>query len=250
MNNDKRWSLEGKVAVITGGTRGIGEGLVKEFSGLGAKVIAVAREIPGAGAETENVTYFRSDVSSVEGRRDIASYIHNEVGKLDILVNNVGTNIRKKTVDYSDDELDFLLNTNMISAFKLSQTLYTLLKEGDGGSVINISSVAGLTHIRTGSVYGMTKAAMNQLTKNLAGEWAGDNIRVNAIAPWYINTPLAVQVLKDEAYRNEVLARTPMGRIGEVNEVSSLAAFLCMPAASYITGQVISVDGGFTIFGF
>ncbi|MDZ7738650.1 MAG: SDR family oxidoreductase [Bacteroidales bacterium] len=172
------------------------------------------------------------------------------IGSLDILVNNVGTNIRKKTAEYSDEELDHLLRTNMISAFSLSRDLYPLLRASGSASIVNISSVAGMTHVRTGSIYGMTKAAMNQLTRNLAGEWAADGIRVNAVAPWYINTALAKQVLKDDDYRNDVLSRTPMGRVGEIEEVASLVAYLCMPAASYITGQVIAVDGGFTIKGF
>ncbi|NQU80984.1 MAG: SDR family oxidoreductase, partial [Bacteroidetes bacterium] len=120
----------------------------------------------------------------------------------------------------------------------------------DQGNIINIASIAGQVHIRTGSIYGMTKAALIQLTRNLAGEWAEYNIRVNAIAPWYIRTPRAEAVLKDKKYYDEVISRTPMKRIGEPDEVASLTAFLCMPAAGYITGQCISVDGGFTINGF
>ena len=104
--------------------------------------------------------------------------------------------------------------------------------------------------MRTGSPYGMTKAALVQLAKNLAVEWAEDGIRVNTVAPWYINTPLARQVLKDPAYRDEVLARTPAGRIGEPEDIASVVAFLCMPGAAYVTGQCIAVDGGFTALGF
>ena len=110
--------------------------------------------------------------------------------------------------------------------------------------------MAGITHVRTGPPYAMTKAAINQLTKNLAVEWGMEGIRVNAITPWYIRTPLAEQVLKDKKYLQEVLNHTPMGRIGETEEVANLAAFLAMPASSYITGQIISVDGGFSVLGF
>jgi Tropinone reductase 1 len=96
----------------------------------------------------------------------------------------------------------------------------------------------------------MSKAAMIQLTRNLAGEWAQEGIRVNAVAPWYIRTPLADQVLADPGYHQDVLDRTPMGRVGEVEECARVIAFLCMPASSYVTGQCLAVDGGFTIFGF
>ena len=113
-----------------------------------------------------------------------------------------------------------------------------------------ISSVAGLRHVKSGAPYGMTKAAMDQMSRNLAVEWAPDNIRVNSIAPWYIRTPLAAEVLKDPAYLQEVLDCTPSGRIGEPAEVAGIVAFLCMPLAGFITGQTIAVDGGFTINGF
>ncbi|MFW5644433.1 MAG: SDR family oxidoreductase, partial [Bacteroidota bacterium] len=117
----------------------------------------------------------------------------------------------------------------------------------ESASIVNISSVAGLGHLRTGIIYGMTKAAMHQMTKNLAVEWAPYDIRVNAIAPWYIQTPLAEQILQDNKYFKEVIKHTPMKRIGQPEEVSSLAAFLCMEGAAYITGQCIAVDGGFSV---
>jgi Tropinone reductase 1 len=122
-----------------------------------------------------------------------------------------------------------------------------MLRKSKQGNIIFISSVAGIDHIRTGAVYGTTKAAIIQLTKNLAVEWAADNIRVNTIAPWYIKTPMVEQLLKNKDYFEEVLKKTPMARIGEPDEVAAVAAFLCMPAASYITGQCIAVDGGTSV---
>jgi Tropinone reductase 1 len=247
---DDRWTLKGRLALVTGGTKGIGKGITDELIAHGATVICTSRSTTGKKNDQGNPLYIRSDASVSADRSKLVGYIRSHFGRLDILVNNVGTNIRKRTVEYTNEELDILLRTNLISAFILTRDLHPLLKESGSSSVVNISSVAGLKHVRTGSIYGMTKAAMNQLTRNLAGEWGQDGIRVNAIAPWYINTPLAQQVLKDDNYRAEVLSRTPMGRIGEIEEVAALASFLCMPAASYITGQVIAVDGGFTIKGF
>ncbi|MDZ7739928.1 MAG: SDR family oxidoreductase [Bacteroidales bacterium] len=250
MKKNEKWSLKGQKALVTGGTKGIGKGIAEELLSHGARVICTSRTLPEEQPADDEIIYFQSDASDIKERKKLIGFIEKSYGSLDILINNVGTNIRKKTAEYSDEELDHLLRTNMISAFSLSRDLYPLLLASGSASIVNISSVAGMTHVRTGSIYGMTKAAMNQLTRNLAGEWAAEGIRVNAVAPWYINTPLAQQVLKDDEYRNDVLSRTPMGRVGEIGEVASLVAYLCMPAASYITGQVIAVDGGFTIKGF
>ena len=166
-------------------------------------------------------------------------------------VNNVGKNIRNRTEDFSAAEYEDVMATNLTSAFSLCQKFFPMLKADGRGSVLFNSSVAGgPTCMRSGSVYAMTKAAMNQLTRNLSCEWAKFGIRVNAVAPWYTATPLALQVLQDEQYKREVLDRTPLGRIGQPEDVSGLMAFLCTPAAGYITGQVIAVDGGYSVMGF
>ena len=196
-----------------------------------------------------------ADVSTEEGREALIEKAKELFdNKLDVLINNVGTNVRKPTAEYSLEDLEFVLRTNFISCFEMSKLAYPLLKSDDMecplSSIVNIGSVAGVTCMKSGTPYAATKAAMNQLTGNLACEWAKDGIRGNCVTPWYIGTPLAMQVLKNEEYKKTVLDRTPAARIGKPEEVAALVAFLCLPAADYITGQVISVDGGFTRQGF
>ncbi|KAL2898891.1 hypothetical protein RDABS01_023973, partial [Bienertia sinuspersici] len=165
-------------------------------------------------------------------------------------INNVGTCIVKPTIEFTAEEYAAVMTTNLESTYHLNQLAHPLLKASGHGNIIMMSSVAGIVSINISSPYSATKGAINQLAKNLACKWAKDNIRVNSVAPWFIRTPLADMVLCDKEYLEKVEGRTPLGRVGEVKEVSALVTFLCMPAASYITGQTICVDGGLTINGF
>jgi len=245
------WSLAGKKAVVTGGSSGIGLAVARDFINHGAEVLIVGRDkkkLEGALTElnSSRAQIFQSDISSQEERAKLFNQVETKWGSLDILVNNAGFNIRKKTVDFSDDEVSSIFATNFHGSFELDRLFYSLLKKRKSSSIIHMSSVAGLNHIMTGSVYGATKAALNQLTKNLACEWAEDGIRVNAIAPWYIETPLVIPVIEDKEKYQKILERTPMKRLGKPTEVAHLVSFLCMPASSYITGECIAVDGGFS----
>ena len=246
--------LHNKNILITGASRGIGLATAQLFAKKGARVIMVARNqenLDKAAHETKGETFtYSADMAKVEDIKKLAAFVSEKFGHLDVLVNNAGTNIRKPVKDVSDGEFEQIMNTNLRSAYELTRMLYPALKKAKQGNVIFMSSVAGLTHLRTGALYAMSKAAMNQLTKNLAAEWATDGIRVNGIAPWYIATPLAKQVLQNKQYKTEVLNRTPMKRIGEPHEVASVVEFLSSPGAGYITGQTIAVDGGFSIYGF
>ena len=258
MNNiAARWTLAGRKALITGGTKGIGKAIAEELLSLGAEVMIVARkeeELKQVVSDWQKQNLpalgIAGDMGKSEDRTKVMQAVLEKWANLDILVNNVGTNIRKKALEYSEKEYDQIMDINLKSAFQLSLLAHPLLKNSQSGRVINISSVSGLKHLRTGVLYAMSKAAMIQFTKNLAVEWAPDNILVNCLAPWYIKTPLAEAVLKNPEYLKDVLDRTPMKRVGEPEEVAATAAFLCMPAASYITGQCLAVDGGFSIYGF
>ncbi len=254
-----RWSLDGRRALITGGSDGIGLAIAREFVDLGAHVALVARDDARLQQRVSEISEHRTssevlglahDLSRLATLDRLLARLGDHWDSLDVLVNNVGTNIRKPALSYDLDEYRSLLDTNVTSCFELSRLCHPFLCAGTEPSVINIASVAGLTHMRTGAPYAMSKAAMIQLTRNLACEWAADGIRVNCIAPWYIDTPLAQSVLRDPDYLDEVLQRTPLGRIGQPEEVAAAVAFLAMGAASYITGQCIAVDGGFMQFGF
>jgi Tropinone reductase 1 len=256
MSNKSPWRLDGARALITGGSSGIGLATAHEFASLGAELVLVARntdrlekarkaiESKGHGGKVEIIS---ADLSSEEGRQQVARQLDSP---LQIVINNTGINIRKRMSEISLEEYRQVQEVNLVSCFEMCRLLYPLLLDGAPACVVNNASVAGLTHLRTGAPYAMSKAAMIQLTRNLAVEWAREGIRVNAVAPWYIKTPLADQVLADPAYRKDVLDRTPMGRIGEVAEVARAIAFLCMPASGYITGHCLAVDGGFTVYGF
>ncbi|WP_018617856.1 SDR family oxidoreductase [Spirosoma luteum] len=249
--NQSLWSLSGQRALVTGGTKGIGEAVVRQFLDLGASVFIVARDnerlqkqLAAYRQQGHDVAGVAVDISQPGAADTVIAAVSDRWDALDILVNNAGTNIRKPTVDYSPADYEHVLNTNMRSAYELTQAAYPLVKTSGMGKIVMVSSVSGLAHTSSGSLYGMTKAAMLQLTRNLAVEWASDGIRVNAVAPWYINTPLATPVLTNPDKLAGILKRTPMNRVGEPEEVASVISFLCMPASGYVTGQTISVDGG------
>ncbi len=256
---NSRWRLDGQVALVTGASVGIGRAIAAELLGLGADVMIVARDeaqLEITRGELEElfpegqVRAFAADVADAEQRREIFDWVEDLGNGLQILVNNAGTNLRRPTMDYTDAEWRELFETNLFSAFELSRFAFPLLSQHAASAIVNVGSVSGLTHVRTGAPYGMTKAALHQLTRNLACEWAEDGVRVNAVAPWYIRTRRTSTSLADADYLDEVIERTPMGRVGEPEEVATAVAFLCLPASSYVTGECIAVDGGFLRYGF
>jgi Tropinone reductase 1 len=250
----KNWNLENKKALITGGTKGIGRACLQTFLELGAEVVFTARtegEIKALETELRNAGYarvwgLRADLAEAADREHMRAWIEREWGSLDVLVNNAGINLRKATVAYSPEEYMRIFQINLISQFELSIALYPFLKNSGHASVINIASVAGLFDVRTGSPYGISKAGLIQMTRNLAVEWAPDGIRVNSVSPWYAETPLTQPVLENKERLDAILQRTPMGRVAQAEEMASVVAFFAMDHASYLTGQNLTVDGGLT----
>ncbi|QAS50827.1 SDR family NAD(P)-dependent oxidoreductase [Halobacillus litoralis] len=248
--------LDEKLSVITGGTKGIGKAITLAFAEAGSDVIILARnekdlskvkeEVEGLGQEAyticKNINQYEEIKEEVESIRRGRS--------LDIWVNNAGMNIRSEAENVTEEEWDTIVSTNMKSSFFLSQYAGSVMKDEKQGKIINISSVGGHTALRTGVVYAMTKSALIQMTKNLAVEWGKYNINVNAIGPWYFPTSLTEQLLQDKDYVQLILDRTPLNRIGKLEELSGAAVFLASEAGNYMTGQTLFVDGGMTIYGF
>lgn len=248
------WNLEGQTAVITGGSKGIGKATVIEFLKLGAKVLFTARNAEDIqkleeelSAENYPVKGISADVSDPSERKKIVEWTEGNWKAVSILVNNAGINIRKKALEYSEEEFRKVLEVNLVAPFALARELHSQLKKSNNGKVINVSSAAATQDVGTGTPYAMSKAGLLQQTRSLAVEWAADNIRVNAVSPWFTHTPLTHGFLQQRQKKDPIINSTPLGRVAEPQEIASVIAFLAMEKSSYITGQNIVADGGMSV---
>lgn len=255
--NPSLFDLTGRRALITGASRGIGEALARGLAAAGADVVllarsrdalvSVAQEIEAAhGSKVQTMACDLRNRASIEEAVEAAL----SVGPIDILVNNAGVNIRTKALDVTEEEWQTIIDTDLKGAFMMAQQVGRHMVDRGRGSVINVSSVGGHVALRTGVVYAAAKAGVIQMTKVLALEWGKHNVRVNGIAPWYFRTPLTEKLLNDETYHAEVVARTPLGRVGNVDELVGPTVFLASDAATYVTGHTLFVDGGMSVYGF
>ncbi|WP_297691254.1 SDR family NAD(P)-dependent oxidoreductase [uncultured Eudoraea sp.] len=247
------FKLTGKVAIITGAARGLGRACALALAHEGADIALGLRDVTSAAdleqeikALGRKVIRLQMDVSSLQQINDAVSRAVNTFGKIDILVNNVGIAPANPAEKVTEEDFDNTINLNLKGTFFTAQAVGKQMIEQGSGRIINMSSQAGFIALDDESVYCMTKAGVNHLTKNLASEWAKYNINVNAVAPTFIETPGTEPWLKDKDFRQSVLDRIPLGRIGKPMEVAGAVVFLASDAASLITGEIMLIDGGWT----
>ncbi len=249
-------SLEGKTAVVVGGTSGIGRALALGFADAGADVVASSRrqeQVDAAAAEIESrgrrSLRIASDVADRDSLEALADATVKEFGKVDILVNCAGKTKRAPTLDFPEDVWRDIMETNVTGTLRGCQIFGRHMLERGYGRIINICSVTTFVALHEVAAYGASKAAVGALTKSLATEWSRKGVNVNAIAPGFFVTPLNQGLLLGTDRGKELLMRSPMGRFGKTEELVGAAVFLASDAASFMAGEIVTVDGGFLCSG-
>ena len=247
-----RFRLDGKVAIVTGSGRGIGAGCAIAFADAGCDVVVSARTVPQLEEIAEKIRargqralVVECDVLDAEQRTNLVNRAVDEFGRIDILVNNAGGWPPKATLDTTEDEFDACFRFNVTTALAMTRLAVPLMaKTAGSGAIVNISSVAGRFNARGFAAYGTAKAALTFLTKSLAQDFA-PKVRVNGIAVGSILTSALAGFMTDD-FERQMLEKTPMKRLGEVEDIAACALFLASPAASYVTGEIYGVNGGLT----
>ena len=250
---DDLFSVSGQVVLISGGSRGIGRALAESFAERGAHVIITGRDqatleqaataMAGAGTKVQTLVCDVAQPAAIEGMVD---QVMRECGRIDTLINSAGVNRRKPVATFTEEDYDYLLDINLKGAFLLSQAVGRHMIRQRSGSQINIASLATDRPLKHIAPYAISKAGLGQMTRSLAMEWGPHGVRVNAIAPGFILTDLTRKLWTDENMQAWVKANTPQGRLGQPQDLIGAALFLASPAAAFLTGQILCVDGGFS----
>jgi len=250
------FDLTGRTAVVVGGTSGIGRAIAHGLAQAGADVVCTSRrneEVEKAAGEIEalgrRTIRCSSDVSNRESIENLLSESVGAFGKVDILVNSAGRTKREPTLDVNEEDWNAILETNLTGTLRTCQAFGRHMIGNGYGRIINIASLSTFVSLFEVAAYSASKAAVASLTKSLAIEWAKQGVNVNAIAPGVFRTALNTKLLDETPRGQEFLTRTPMGRFGNVEELAGAAVFLASDAASYVTGEVLVVDGGFLASG-
>jgi len=256
MKNDflSKFNLSGKVAIVTGGSGGIGKVTAFRLTTNGAQVVIVSRNkekgkkvVEELCSEGGKALYIKADVSKLGDIDRTVEEVVNKFGRIDILVNAAGISIKSTPTEYiSEEEWDKTLNINLKGAFFCSQRVARMMIKQKYGKIINVGSLQGEMVLPLRAAYAASKGGLKQVTKSMAVEWAKYNINANVVAPAFVKTPMTEEVLANEFWYNVVSSKTPLGRPAEPEEIADVILFLASDAASYITGQTIVVDGGWT----
>ena len=251
------FDLSGKVAIVTGGNGGIGLGMARGLARAGASVAIAARKAEKSAAAVQELQALgakaiavSADVSKSDSVQAMVRSVVEQLGRVDILVNNAGTNIRKLPQDLSEEEWHTVVDTNLTSAWLCAKACYPEMKKAGGGKVLNNGSMMSIFGAPWSPVYAATKGSMVQLTKSLATAWAVDNIQVNCFLPGWIDTELTQGARQQvQGLHDKVVARTPAGRWGHIDDFQGITVFLASPASDFVTGTAIAVDGGYSVMG-
>jgi NAD(P)-dependent dehydrogenase (short-subunit alcohol dehydrogenase family) len=246
-----RFDLTGRVAIVTGGGRGIGKVIALGLADAGAKVVIAARTVPELEATAEEirskggeVLVQQIDLTQSDQIESLVEATQKTYGKIDILVNNAARSFMRPLLELREDGYDKIFDTNVKGAFLLSRAAAKVMKEGGGGRIVNITTVGAVRGGALMGVYHASKAALKMLTMCMATEWAADNILVNAVGPGLTRTAFSEPIWTNPEVEQHVVTRIPRGRLAEPEEIVGAVLFLCSDAASFITGQSLYVDGG------
>jgi 2-deoxy-D-gluconate 3-dehydrogenase len=251
------FDLSGQVALVTGGNGGIGLAMAEGLAGAGADIVVAARDADKGATAVATLqasgvrsAFIRVDVRDPDSISNLVDSVVDEFGGLDILVNNAGTNDRKQPEEYTLDEWQTIIDTNLTSAFVASQKAYPHMSRAGAGKIINIGSMMSIFGASFTVPYASSKGGIVQMTKGMACAWAKDNVQVNAVLPGWIDTALTREARQQvEGLHERVEARTPAGRWGIPQDLSGIAVFLASSASDFVTGTAIPVDGGYSVQG-